>query len=104
MSEDKGNCEVCGGTGKMMHDSTCPYCNGTGEWTQAGMSYKNNHICQCITLDRRFCPICGLECHHDTTLNPKQVIDDGYGGLGASKGTTDYSIVDHENTEEIVIT
>ena len=78
-------CDICRG----ITDSTnvCVYCNGTGEWNQAAQSYMQNHICQCIFLDREFCPICNLKCHHDTSLDPKQTIDSGHGGLGAAKST-----------------
>jgi hypothetical protein len=59
----------------------CVYCNGTGEWNQAAQAYVKNHICQCIVLDRKFCPVCNKPCHHDTSLNPKQTIDSGHGGM-----------------------
>ena len=79
-------CEVCRGTGKNLFNEACPFCNGTGEWNDAAVSYVKSHICQCIMWDRKNCPICHKVCHHDSTLSPKQVIDDGYGGLGAAKG------------------
>ena len=72
-------CDFCKGLGSISsHD--CVYCNGTGEWNQAAQAYVKNHICQCIVLDRKFCPVCNKACHHDTSLNPKQKIDPGYGG------------------------
>lgn len=76
-----GICDFCKGVNKT--NNICPYCNGTGEWNQAAQSYMQNHICQCIVSDRKFCPICNKICHHDTTLNPKQTIDSGYGGQTA---------------------
>ena len=77
MTEDI--CDFCKGLGSISsHD--CVYCNGTGEWNQAAQAYVKNHICQCIILDRKFCPVCNKACHHDTSLNPKQRIDPGYGG------------------------
>lgn len=72
-------CDFCKG---VSSDSTnvCVYCNGTGEWNQAAQSYVKNHICQCIVLDRKFCPVCNKACHHDTSLSPKQKIVPGHGG------------------------
>ena len=76
-------CDLC----KGITDPTnvCVYCNGTGEWNQAAQSYMQNHICQCIVWDRKFCPICKKECHHDTSLSPKQKIEPGYGGLASAE-------------------
>jgi len=76
-------CEFCKGVGRPLQ--ICVYCNGTGEWNQAAQVYMKNHICQCITLDREFCPVCNKSCHHDTTLNPKQRIDPGSGGMSSPK-------------------
>jgi len=73
-------CDFCKGAGKFS-SNICVYCNGTGEWNAAAQGYMKNHICQCILLDRTFCPVCNKKCHHDTTLNPKQKIDPGYGGI-----------------------
>jgi len=78
---DKGKCSVCIGTCKNMFNEICTYCNGTGEWNSVGDAYIKTHICQCITWDRKFCPICKKECHHDSSSAPKQVIDSGYGGI-----------------------
>lgn len=78
-------CDVCRGTGKNLFKESCPFCNGTGEWNDAAAAFMINHICQCILLDRKFCPVCELKCHHDTTLSPKCTIDDSPGGLGAAK-------------------
>ncbi len=64
-------CDFCQGVGKSS-SNVCVYCNGTGEWNQAAQAYVKNHICQCIVLDRKFCPICNKSCHHGTSLNPKQ--------------------------------
>ena len=63
MTEDV--CDFCKGVGST---NVCVYCNGTGEWNQAAQSYVKNHICQCIVLDRKFCPVCNKPCHHDTSL------------------------------------
>ena len=73
-------CDLCKGVGSW-NANPCVYCNGTGEWNQAAQSYLKNHICQCITLDRKFCPVCNKPCHHDTSLSPKQTIDSGHGGM-----------------------
>ena len=78
MTEDV--CDFCKGVGSSA-TNVCVYCNGTGEWNQAAQSYVKNHICQCIVLDRKFCPVCNKPCHHDTSLNPKQTIDSGHGGM-----------------------
>lgn len=88
-------CDFCKGSGKNFFNESCPYCNATGEWNQVAQTYVKNHICQCIILDRKFCPVCEKKCHHDASLNPKQTIDPGYGGLGNS--TVSHKI------EEIVI-
>lgn len=92
-------CDFCLGTGKNFVNESCTYCNSTGEWNQAAQSYVKNHICQCIILDRKFCPVCKKICHHDTTLNPKQVIDSGHGGLSAPHSTPH-----EEEPEEMEIT
>lgn len=84
MSDEDNLCAMCNGT-KMLGNSDCPYCNGTGEWTQAAESYMKHHICQCINWDRAFCPVCHQRCHHDTTNNPKQTISPGPGGMKTSK-------------------
>lgn len=90
----ENNCDFCKGTTKNFFNQSCTYCNGTGQWNQAAQSYVKNHICQCIMWDRNFCPVCQQKCHHDTSLNPKQVIDPGYGGLGAARS------VPHEEKKE----
>ena len=65
-------CGVCKGKGEIeLIDSLCPFCNGTGENSSAAESYMKSHICQCILLDRKMCPICGKKCHHDTPHRPK---------------------------------
>ena len=48
---------------------------------------QQQDICQCIVLDRKFCPVCNKACHHDTSLNPKQKIDPGYGGMSSPEIT-----------------
>ncbi len=82
MKEDY--CDFCKGLGKF-GSKLCVYCNGTGEWNLAAQGYIKNHICQCIVLDRKFCPVCNKPCHHDTSLNPKQKIDPGYGGMSTQE-------------------
>ena len=84
---------MCQGSGKVLEQQSCVYCNGTGEWNNVAEVYMKNHICQCITLDRKFCPVCKKPCHHDTSLNPKQTIDPGFGGMG-SKVHGNYSETD----------
>ena len=79
------NCVICKGTGKFFDSRICPYCNGTGEGTALAEECMRNHICQCIFSDRKFCPVCHKKCHHDTSLNPKQKIDPGYGGISFTK-------------------
>jgi len=99
MSEPSSPCDVCVGTGKNMFNEVCPYCNGTGEWNEAASAYLKNHECQCIVLDRKFCPVCEKICHHDTSLNPKQTIDSGYGGLSAVKSIPEKK----EEEKELII-
>ena len=70
MAEDK--CVVCKGTGTIeLLGSQCPFCNGTGESNKLAKSYLDSHICQCIFLDRKQCPLCGKRCHHDTPNKQK---------------------------------
>ena len=58
MSDKK--CVVCKGNGIIkLLGSQCPFCNGTGEYTKSAESYLDSHICQCIFLDRKICPLCG---------------------------------------------
>ena len=78
MSEDK--CAVCEGSCKFI-GALCLYCNGTGEKNNAATAYIKNHICQCITLDRKFCPVCKKKCHHDSSSRPKQTIEPRPGGI-----------------------
>jgi RecJ-like exonuclease len=69
------HCPVCSGKGTIeITDSQCPFCNGTGERTRAAESYMKVHICQCIFLDRKNCPLCGKKCHHNTPNRPKILI------------------------------
>ena len=97
MSDDSGDrCALCGGTGHFPSEkSTCVYCNGEGTWNQAADAYVKNHICQCIYLDRVFCPVCNLKCHHDASTSPKQIIDSGFGGM-----SNVYPAPDKEEEEE----
>ena len=81
----KGNlCDFCKGQGKTSR-TVCVYCNGTGEWNAAAQAYMKNHVCQCIVMDRKFCPVCNKPCHHDTTNRPAQKIDPGYGGMSTPR-------------------
>ena len=69
-------CVVCKGVGTIeLLNSQCPFCNGTGENSKSAESYLMSHICQCIFLDRKQCPICEKKCHHDTPNRPKVLID-----------------------------
>ena len=71
-------CAVCGGGGRIeLLGSTCPFCNGTGEPSGQAESYMRSHVCQCIFLDRRRCPLCGRECHHDTPNRPGILLTPG---------------------------
>lgn len=85
---DESPCVVCKGTGKNFFNESCTYCNGTGEWNDAALAYLNNHICQCLSLDRKFCPICMKVCHHGSSQTPKQTIDPGFGGQASPKKIT----------------
>jgi RecJ-like exonuclease len=70
MAEEK--CAVCQGNGVIeLLGSECPFCNGTGEPNKPAKAYLDSHICQCIFLDRKRCPLCGKNCHHDTPNKPK---------------------------------
>jgi len=72
LMDNKKNCAVCNGKGKIeLLDSPCPFCNGTGEYTRISESYFKSHICQCIFLNRKICPLCEKKCHHDTPNKPK---------------------------------
>ena len=86
MKEDY--CDFCKGLG-IFGANPCVFCNGTGEWNPAAQGYVKNHICQCIVLDRKFCPVCNKPCHHDTSLNPKQKIDPGHGGMSSLESNKD---------------
>ena len=79
MSDEGNKCDICKGKGKFMRN-LCQYCNGTGEWNSVAQAYIKNHICQCIVLDRKNCPICHKKCHHSSAQSGKQVIDPGHGG------------------------
>ena len=70
VSEKK--CAVCKGKGKIeLLYSSSPFSNGTGEFTKISESYFKSHICQCIFLNRKICPLCGKRCHHDTPNKTK---------------------------------
>ena len=93
-------CTVCRKTGRTFDNRICPFCNGTGEPTNTAEEYMRNHICQCIVLDREFCPVCEKKCHHDASLSPKQIIDSGFGGLGAAHSSPSK---EEEEIEEKII-
>ena len=70
-----GKCVVCRGTGTVeILGTECPFCNGTGAHSKIAESYFKSHICQCILLDRRTCPLCKKRCHHDTPNKPKILV------------------------------
>jgi len=92
-------CIVCRKTGTTFDNRICPFCNGTGEPNNTAEEYMRDHICQCIVLDREFCPVCEKKCHHDASLSPKQIIDPGHGGLGAARSTPS----EEEEIEEEII-
>jgi len=93
MTDSEDYCDFCKGVGMLDSSSPCVYCNGTGEWNQAAQAYLKNHICQCIRLDRKFCPVCGKRCHHNSTQTNKQKIDPGYGGMGSKESIPDQEIL-----------
>lgn len=95
MIHENDNCVVCKGTGKNFFNEHCPYCNGTGEPNNLAEEYMRNHICQCILLDREFCPVCNLKCHHDSGQNPKQTIDPGFGGTS--------TMIQNPKEEELIL-
>ena len=65
-------CPVCKGRGIIeLLRAPCSFCNGTGEYTKLAEVYFASHICQCVLLDRKTCPLCGKKCHHDTPNKPK---------------------------------
>jgi len=105
LSEDN-ICIICDGK-KIYLGHPCTFCNGTGEWNQAGENYLKDHICQCIIWGREFCPVCGKKCHHDSHCTPKQTIDSGYGGLSATISITskeNFSVTSSQPAEEQLIT
>lgn len=68
-------CVVCEGTGHIeVTDKECNFCNGTGDDNKAAESYMKSHICQCVFLDRKNCPVCHRKCHHDTPNKPKILV------------------------------
>lgn len=89
-------CDVCRGNGKNWVNEACPYCNGTGEWNAAAAAYLKNHICQCITLDRKFCPVCENKCHHDSSQSPKQRIVPGYDGKSTAMSVPTEDVIPQE--------
>ena len=104
LPKDKGKCDICNGTGEIIHGvvGQCHFCNGTGEWNFAAQHFVKNHICQCITLDRKNCPVCHKPCHHDTTNRPGQRIEPGGGGIGFIDTTRTTVDFEEQKTEDIV--
>ena len=84
---DDNVCVICEGK-KIYFGHPCTFCNGTGEWNEPGENYLRDHICQCIVWGRKFCPVCGKKCHHDSSQTPKQRIVPGYGGLTSTISVT----------------
>lgn len=71
-------CLVCKGHGIIQHiNSSCPFCNETGEYTKLSETFLKDHQCQCIVGDRKTCPICGEICHHNTNGRPKVMVSGG---------------------------
>ncbi len=104
---DTGKCVICEGK-KTYLGHTCTFCNGTGEWNQAGENYLKGHICQCITLDRIHCPVCKKICHHNSSQTPKQKIVPGYGGMtspisNSSSNTDSSEQEEEEEYEELIV-
>jgi len=100
---DTGKCSICYGTGRNMFNESCTYCNGTGEHNVLADQYLSNHICQCITWNRKHCPICKKPCHHDSSQTPKQRIEPGHGGMTVPISITSSSTVQPEQKEEFLI-
>jgi len=96
-------CIICRKTGKTFDNRICPFCNGTGEPTNTAEEYMRNHICQCIILDRVFCPICEKKCHHDTTLNPKQTIESGGDSAAPTKRNKSHESLNLPSNERLVM-
>ncbi len=93
-------CVICNGLGKLIGNSICTYCNGTGEPNTLAEEYKRNHLCQCKMWDEKFCPICREKCHHDSSLSPTQKIDPGGDGASFSKS---YKTENHTTTSQEII-
>ena len=64
-------CQICNGTKVTYLMKPCYFCNETGLSNNFTKSFIKNHICLCSTTDRKTCPICKRNCHHDSTLNPR---------------------------------
>jgi len=94
-------CVICSRTGKNMFNEACTYCNGTGEANKAADEYLKNHICQCIHWDRKFCPICKKECHHDSSCTPKQRIDPGWDSASTATLVIESSIGSTSDTAKV---
>tara|TARA_R110002020_G_scaffold217807_5_gene425586 strand:- start:359 stop:610 length:252 start_codon:yes stop_codon:yes gene_type:complete len=72
------HCLVCKGDGVIPHlNSACSFCNETGEYTKLSETFLRDHQCQCIIHDRKNCPICGEQCHHNTNGRPKVIVSGG---------------------------
>ena len=68
-------CEICGGiVSSGTTSNVCLSCTIIRESRSASKEFLADHICGCINLDRKNCPLCKRPCHHDTSLNPKILI------------------------------
>ena len=68
-------CEICGGTvSSGTTGIVCSACTSIREFATASKGSLPEHICGCISTDRKNCPLCKKPCHHDTSLNPKILI------------------------------
>jgi hypothetical protein len=69
-------CSICDSRGYIDSWRTvaCYFCNGTGEYTKAAVSFMRIHPCQCIQTDRRNCPLCKQKCHHSSNNKPKVLV------------------------------
>ena len=68
-------CEICGGeVFSGTTETKCSSCASIREYKATSKDSIADHICGCINLDRKNCPLCKKPCHHDTSLNPKVLI------------------------------
>lgn len=68
-------CEICGCIIYPKSTYTlCSSCAIIKKFKKTSKDSIADHICGCINLDRKNCPLCNKPCHHDTSLNPKILI------------------------------